>query len=236
MKICSSCKIEKDKLEFGRDISKVDGYSNRCKSCRSLSHIINKERNNKNSKKYYQSNRDDIIKRITDNKKSKYGRRKYLKSISNELSDVEKLCIKCEEVKNKNRFSKDSSKKDGLRSQCKKCVNIYQKERKKVDPLFKLSTSIRSLISKSIKRMGCDKKSKTCKILGCTFIEFKNFIESNFEKGMEWDNYGEWHLDHKKPISHANSIEEILKLNHFSNFQPLWSTENLKKGNRYSTL
>lgn len=50
---------------------------------------------------------------------------------------------------------------------------------------------------------------------------------------MNWENYGEWHLDHIIPISYAKTIEDIYKLNHYTNLQPLWASENLSKGNRY---
>ena len=51
---------------------------------------------------------------------------------------------------------------------------------------------------------------------------------------MSWDNYGEWHLDHKIPISWATTEDEVYKLNKYENFQPLWASENCSKGNRYS--
>jgi hypothetical protein len=51
---------------------------------------------------------------------------------------------------------------------------------------------------------------------------------------MSWDNYGEWHLDHKTPVSWATTEEEIYELNKYTNFQPLWQFDNLSKGNRYS--
>ena len=50
---------------------------------------------------------------------------------------------------------------------------------------------------------------------------------------MRWDNHGEWHMDHIKPISLAKTENEILELNHYTNFQPLWANENLSKSNKY---
>jgi hypothetical protein len=108
----------------------------------------------------------------------------------------------------------------------------YYKKRKSIDPLFKLSGNIRALISTSIKKRGYNKDSKTNNILGCTFEEFKLYLEKMFVNGMSWENYGEWHLDHIYPISLAKSEEEIIKLNHYTNFQPLWAEDNLRKGNR----
>ena len=51
---------------------------------------------------------------------------------------------------------------------------------------------------------------------------------------MTFENHGEWHLDHIKPISLAKSEEEIIELNHYTNFQPLWAKDNLSKSNKYA--
>ena len=48
--------------------------------------------------------------------------------------------------------------------------------------------------------------------------------------------YGDWHLDHKTPVSWGNNEEEIYKLNHYTNFQPLWEKDNLSKGNRLESI
>jgi len=50
---------------------------------------------------------------------------------------------------------------------------------------------------------------------------------------MSWENHGEWHLDHKTPVSWGKSEFEVYELNHYTNFQPLWSYNNLSKGNRW---
>jgi hypothetical protein len=95
---------------------------------------------------------------------------------------------------------------------------------------------IRRLIYNSIKRGGWKKNSKTQYILGCDFKFFKDFIEKQFTKGMTWSNYGEWHLDHVYPISKSESFQHCLDLNHYSNFQPLWAIDNIKKGNRINNI
>lgn len=90
------------------------------------------------------------------------------------------------------------------------------------------------MISNSFKR-GTNqfrKDAKTEQILGCTIEEFRSYIESKFKEGMFFDNYGEWHLDHITPIAIATTKEEIIKLNHYTNFQPLWAEENLKKSSK----
>ena len=112
---------------------------------------------------------------------------------------------------------------------------MYIINRKKIDPLFKLKINIRGLIGISIKNQGYTKKSKTSDILCISFEDFKLHIESMFQENMSWENHGEWHLDHKIPISWGETEEEVIKLNHYTNFQPLWAIDNLIKGNRYSS-
>lgn len=103
------------------------------------------------------------------------------------------------------------------------------------NPLYKLTKRVRSLTLKAIKRAGYDKKSKTAEILGIDFESFKNYIESQFIEGMSWGNFGEWHIDHKTPISWGKNEEEILELSHYKNLQPLWAGDNLSKGNRFKS-
>jgi hypothetical protein len=120
------------------------------------------------------------------------------------------------------------------RDNIRKLQNEYERNRTKVDHLFKLRKRIRSLIRRVISNNGFHKKSKTYDILGCSNEEFKIHIESQFTEGMSWDNHGDWHLDHITPVSWGNTEEEIIALNHYTNFQPLWAMDNFKKGNRYS--
>lgn len=111
------------------------------------------------------------------------------------------------------------------------------KERLLNDPLYKLSRNIRTLIRQSFKSKSFMKGSKTQFILGCSLNEFKQYIESMFEPWMNWDNYGNrngiatsinysWDIDHIIPISTATSEEDIIKLNHYTNLQPLCSYVN----------
>ena len=107
----------------------------------------------------------------------------------------------------------------------------YQKNRLSKDPLYKLSSSIRNRIGLSFKRNGYTKNSSTYEILGCSFEDFKLYLQDLFKDGMSWENQGEWHLDHIIPVSSAQTEEEIIKLNHYKNFQPLWAIDNIKKSN-----
>lgn len=110
--------------------------------------------------------------------------------------------------------------------------NAANRKRALVDPTYALSVRIRRLIQMSLSAGGYGKKSSTLRILGCDFSEFKAHIESLFMPGMTWDNRTEWHLDHYIPVSFANTEDEVLRLNHYSNLRPLWAKDNLRKNAR----
>jgi hypothetical protein len=73
------------------------------------------------------------------------------------------------------------------------------------------------------------KKSNTSVILGCEWETLKLHVESLFKLGMSWDNYGEWQIDHIVPCFTANNEDELIRLNHYTNLQPLWKSEHLIK-------
>jgi hypothetical protein len=112
-------------------------------------------------------------------------------------------------------------------------LNTY-KRRLKWDVNFKIKENIRRLINLSFTNRGYSKNQKTATILGCSYDEFIAHIQRNFQTGMNWENRGEWELDHIIPISSAQSEGEIILLNHYTNFQPLWRDDNLRKGNHYN--
>jgi hypothetical protein len=115
----------------------------------------------------------------------------------------------------------------------KDAIAKYKKERMDTDPLFKLSHNIRVLIRSSFRNGGFNKKSKTAEILGCTFKEYYKHIESQFKDGMSWQRMDDIHIDHRLPVSAANTEEELLVLNHHRNLQPMWATDNLAKSDSY---
>ena len=165
-----------------------------------------------------------------------------------------KKCTKCKEEKEIILFGYRDKKSKTLKSHCKKCISerkskwvIDNRERiteskrkwkinkKKTDPIYKLDENTRKIILSAFKRgvNQSNKKAKAEKILGCTINEFLNYIEYKFTEGMTFENHGikGWHLDHIIPTYFAKTEEELLKLNHYTNFQPLWAEDNYKKSN-----
>ena len=93
---------------------------------------------------------------------------------------------------------------------------------------------IKSRLRRSLKEKFIDKTNSFSKAFGCNLETFKIFIENKFTKGMNWDNHGEWHLDHILPLSSFNLADpkEFSKANYYKNFQPLWARDNLQKSNK----
>lgn len=85
---------------------------------------------------------------------------------------------------------------------------------------------------KCVHRSLCQGDKRTSDILGYTREDLVKHIEAQFSKGMTWENYGEWHIDHIVPISALieQGVKEPSKINCLSNLRPLWAKENLEKG------
>ena len=112
----------------------------------------------------------------------------------------------------------------------------YKEDRKNWHISFKKRSphilAWRSILINSLKRMGKKKEDETIKLLGYSALELKEYIESLFVEGMSWDNYGEWHIDHIKPVSSYEQDTPVDVVNSLENLQPLWAFDNLSKGNK----
>ena len=113
-----------------------------------------------------------------------------------------------------------------------KQIQEWKNKQRDNNPAFRMKLSIRASLSASLKREGYTKKSRTHKVLGCSYDFFVSHIEAQFKEGMNWENYGKWELDHIVPISLGKTEEEIISLNNYINFQPLWRKDNIKKTNK----
>jgi len=112
---------------------------------------------------------------------------------------------------------------------------LWESEKKRRENfLVKLSNNVRNRVKNYLNSKNIKKNNKTFDIVGCTPEILKEYLEKQFIEGMNWDNYGKfgWHIDHIVPLSSASSEEEIFKLCHYTNLQPLWAFDNLSKGNK----
>jgi len=165
----------------------------------------------KESKKYKLENKDKIKKYNDEwNKKNSEYYEKYFKEYY--ITNYER-----EKQRKKNWFKNN-----------KNYLNNYNKQRKKRDMLFKIISDMRNSVNRYIKY----KSKRTFEIVGCTPEFLKEYLEKQFKDGMSWENRHLFHIDHIIPLSSAKTEKEIYKLCHYTNLQPLWVDENLKKSNK----
>lgn len=108
------------------------------------------------------------------------------------------------------------------------------KNRKKNDPFYKFTCSMRDKLKRRMNKKFGSKDSNFYRIIGMTPPVLREYIQKQFKDGMSWENYGSdtWHLDHIIPLSTAKNKEEYYKLWHYTNLQPLWAEENIRKSNK----
>ena len=118
----------------------------------------------------------------------------------------------------------------------KKTKRDYERNRKASDPLYKLISNFRTAIYQVLKESNVEKNKHYFDILQYTPESLIKHLESQFENNMNWDNYGEWHVDHKLPITSFNieemGDEEFMRCWSLENLQPMWGTDNIRKSNR----
>lgn len=160
-----------------------------------------------------------------------------------------KKCSGCKLQKSLDAFHKNARQYDGVHDACKECRKIeskkytvktikkrsaYKKHKYNNNIEFKISESIRNRLRNVLIRE--QKKGSAIKDLGCTVTQLKGWLESQFEVGMNWNNYGKggWHIDHIIPLSKFDLTNRVqfLKACHWFNLRPLWEIENLSRGNK----
>jgi hypothetical protein len=79
------------------------------------------------------------------------------------------------------------------------------------------------------------KVGKTIELAGCSLEDLMKHLESKFTEGMTWENYGRWHIDHIRPCASFSleDPEEQKKCFHWTNLQPLWAIDNLRKSDKW---
>lgn len=166
-----------------------------------------------------------------------------------------KRCPKCDTYKSLDQFGKDKSKKDGLKVWCKSCKKEYdskyvqenkdwiypkqiasKKVKRNVDSIYRMKDNYRRIVRMAFSKKNITKDTKSQEILGCDWETLSEYIESKFDTNMSWDNYGTyWEIDHLVPLSTAKTADDVMRLNHFTNLQPLEKNYNRNiKGSKIS--
>lgn len=221
--ICSRCNINKPTEGFCKDKRKKNGLAARCLKCQSEYHKkyneLNKEQISAKRKLYKSANRECINEKAriyyhkTKEERSRVGKQYYLKN-KEKINTRHNLY----RLNNKKWFSNYQNKYNRL-----KC---------KTDPSFNIAYHIRIRMNKALK--NSKKPDSVIKSLGCSINQLKLHLEAKFQMGMNWENYGKWHIDHILPLCSFDltNLYEFHKACHYTNLQPLWAIDNLKKGGK----
>lgn len=265
-KLCPTCLIDKNITDFHKNKSTFDRLCYECKNCFKVRHKkwrdINidkvrasgkkwKNNNKEYSKIYVESRRDEI----TLYKAEYYNKNKKDISIKNKTyreENKELIKLKQKEYRLKYRDKKlkrdrdyYNNNKEEIKRKCqtpefktrkREWDKIYYKKRYKEDIGFRLAHSLRTRLRHAIRNKS--KLGSAVSDLGCSVEKLKQHLESLFQEGMTWDNYGRnmnnWEIDHIIPLSSYNleNREEFLEACNFTNLQPLWVSQNRSKNNR----
>jgi len=209
-------------------------------------------------KAWYEANKDKVklqSKNWYDANKDKDKRKNYIKSYRKDNKNKIKAQTKSWREANKDKMklykevNKDKikirdliyyeSNKDKMKlykEVNKNRLNSYSRNKRKTDIQYKLKTNLRTRLRITLKNNY--KSGSAVRDLGCSIESFKSYLESKFQSGMSWDNYGlyGWHIDHIKPLSSFDLTDrkQLLEACHYTNLQPLWAKDNLSKSDKIS--
>ena len=114
----------------------------------------------------------------------------------------------------------------------------YMRRQFEANPSIRIAIHCRSLIRRSLLAKKPRPSSKAARLLGCTIPEYRAYLESKFKPGMTWENWGKsrerWHIDHIVPLSSFDLTdpEQLARCYHYTNTQPLWWIDNIRKNPR----
>lgn len=216
MKKCCRCNIDKPYSEFSKSKDRPSGLYPACKVCEKIRNDKYKEKNREKlraaGKEYVAKNKDR------------------LKIYRDKIRDTqivyfkERYATKKEEINSKRRSGQGKSVRN-IR-QRKRMENLHERIK------ARCSCRIWHAIKNNIKT------ARTIELLGCNIEFLISHLESKFTVGMTWENYGRWgwHIDHIKPCSKfdLSQPQQQRECFHYTNLQPLWAADNIRKFNKYS--
>ena len=241
-KKCSKCGEVKELGEFHKRAASRDGRQNRCKICARQQHKKyyqeNKEKRRQYKKQHYQEN-EEKIKQCTKQyyqenkeKKKQYDKQYYQENkekIKQYRQENKEKIRQCNKKYRKENGEKIKQYQKQYRQENKEKIRQCMKRRYHSDPLFRMISTYRRGLRGAFENIKQKKICKSLESLDTTWDHFHDHIAQQFQPGMTWDNFGEWHFDHIKPINLATNEQEVIELSHYTNFRPLWAEENLSR-------
>ena len=131
-------------------------------------------------------------------------------------------------IKNKiKNYYKNKSKNDIiLKKYIKKCDE---------DVICRIIKNLANRLNMFLIKNNIEKQLTHIEIIGCSPEELKIHLEKQLKDNMTFENYGEWEIDHIKPITLFNLKDEneLFECFNYKNLQPLWAIENKIKSNKF---
>jgi hypothetical protein len=186
---------------------------------------LKKDSNKEKRHQYYENNKESILIKV----KNYYEENKE-KCLQN---SKEWRLSHSEQIK----LNRDSWKQNNL-EHVREWSRNYQRAQRQENPQFRMGRILRKRLNDALRDQLVGKKVSAVKDLGCSMPEFITYIESKFLSGMSWDNYGKgsdkWNIDHIKALANFDltNPEQQKQAVHYTNLQPLWEIDNIKKSNK----
>lgn len=182
-------------------------------------------------KQFYKERNKNSIKEA-ENKRRK---RKYENDEQYRLKQLKRSNQKYHSLSKSEKKERQEKQKNSRDPQAHKTyMREYAARKNKEDIDYRLAGTLRARIRAAIKSNSGRKAGKTTELIGCSIQELKQHLEKQFDERMSWDNYGDWHIDHIRPIASFKNLgtdEAIQKVCfNYQNLQPLWASENMSWG------
>ena len=216
-KTCTKCGETKPVSEFSKQRNGKHGVRSRCKACESAYRKANKERLTEYKRAYYKANKEKVAEQ----------RRAHYEANKEKIAEQKRAYREAnkEKVAEYQRAYREANKE---RLAEKQLAN--RKKRLAEDPAYAMVHRLRARLWHAMN--GRAKPASTMELVGCSSEKLCAWLEMHFDEGMTWENRDKWHIDHIRPIS---SFEDPADPDcwHWSNLQPLWAEDNLRKGDSF---
>ena len=175
--------------------------------------------------KYYQSNKEKITKTsradYAENKQKRLSRSKEYQKENAERIRLMRAAY----------YQKFKSKIEEKK-------NIRRKKRMATDPAYAMKCRLRGRLAAALRHFKAQKQNTTIGLLGCRIEELMGHLQSKFLPGMNWNNRKLWHIDHIRPCASFDLLdpEQQKQCFHYTNLQPLWAADNIRKSDKYEQL
>jgi len=221
-KKCVKCGEEKELSGFTKDNRRQDGTTGVCLLCKNLQRklieSLNPEKYKEKRKKYTQEKKEEIS----------LQRKGYYENNKFRFQESQKRRRKENPEKFNYYWKSEEHRKKHIKSSCESYAR-----RLKVDGNLRMIKNLRTRLKRYMRQKNYRKEKGFFEIVGLSPEELKIYIENLFTEGMCWEKMGkEIHIDHIIPLSTAQNEEELYKLSHYTNLQPMWAKDNLIKGKK----